>query len=278
MKKKMLWAGVPLAASLLYLLSIKPAKLRKKRFEPFEKVMIAHRGLYDNSGDAPENSLTAFKKAVDSGYGIELDVQLTKDGKLVVFHDETLKRMCGADVKLTDLDFDELKQYKLADSEEHIPLFEDVFSVFRDKAPVLIELKPHGKYIRAAVKLMEYLDGYEGDYCIQSFHPSIVRWFKVHRPDVLRGQLSTVFAKPCKAPWPARFVTTNLMTDFYAKPDFISYDYRYMNQFSYSLIRRLYTVENAVWVIQSQEDLEKAREVFDIIIFDSFIPEEKNDN
>ena len=266
--------AVPILA-LMYVLSLKPAKPRREKFAPFERVMIAHRGLYDNESDAPENSLAAFRKAVDANYGIEMDVQLTKDGRLVVFHDETLKRMCGVNRKLTEMTFDELQKYTLADSSEHIPLFEDVFDIFKNKVPVLIEIKPHGDYIMSAKKLMEYLDSYDGDYCVQSFHPRLVHWFRKNRPEILRGQLSTVFAKSSQAPWIARFLATNLMTNFYAKPDFISYDIRHMNQFSYRLMRKLYTVENATWVVQSKEDIDKARDVFDIMIFDSFDPGRK---
>ena len=139
---------------------------------------------------------------------------------------------------------------------------------------VVFELS-HGDYIMSAKKLMEYLDSYDGDYCVQSFHPRLVHWFRKNRPEILRGQLSTVFAKSSKAPWIARFLATNLMTNFYAKPDFISYDIRHMNQFSYRLMRKLYTVENATWVVQSKEDIDKARDVFDIMIFDSFDPGRK---
>lgn len=256
----------------LYLLSLMPGRPRPDKFAPFESTMIAHRGLYDNSGDAPENSLLAFRRAVDAGFGIEMDVQITRDGKLVIFHDESLRRVCGANVKLTDLSFDELEEYTLMQSEERIPLFSDVFDVFKGKVPAVIEIKAHGDYIGTAKHLMRYLDGYDGDYCIESFHPRLVHWFRKNRPDVLRGQLSTVFDRSSKAPWIAKVVATNLMTNFYARPDFISYDWRYRNQFSYRLMRRLYRVENACWTIQSKEDLRAARKVFSIFIFDSFDP------
>lgn len=258
----------------LYLLSLMPGKQRPNRFTPFENTMIAHRGLYDNEAGIPENSLPAFKKAVDAHFGIEMDVQITTDGRLVVFHDETLKRMCGEKVKLTDLSFDELETYTLAGTDCHIPLFSDVFDAFRDKVPAVIEIKAHGDYIRTAKLLMEYLDGYDGDYCIESFHPRLVHWFRKNRPDVIRGQLSTVFDKDGKAPWIAKVVATNLMTNFYARPDFISYDWRYRNQFSYRLMRRLYKVKNIAWTIKSKEDLRTARKVFSVFIFDSFDPRE----
>lgn len=263
-----------IAAALicLYVLLIRPGTVDREKFRPFESVMIAHRGLYDNDTDAPENSLPAFRKAVDAGFGIELDVQLTTDGKLVVFHDETLRRMCGADKVLTELSYDELMNYTLLDSGEHVPLFEDVFDIFRGRVPAMIEIKPHGNYRMTCEKLMGYLDGYDGAYLVQSFHPNVVAWFRKNRPDVVRGQLSTVFAPNGKAPWIARFAVTNLLTDIYARPQFISYDIRHMNQFSFRMARRLYGPENAVWTVQSREDLDKAKGTFSIFIFDSFDP------
>ena len=256
----------------LYPLCLMPNKPRLSGFRPFEEKMIAHRGFYDNSSDAPENSLPAFRKAVEAGFGIELDVQLTRDGKLVVFHDETLERMCGSDRVLTDLTYDELMEYTLADSDEHIPLFEDVFEIFRGRVPVVLEIKRHGDYIGTAKKLMEYMDGYDGIYCVESFHPAVVHWFRKNRPELLRGQISTVYERTAKAPWIAKFVLTNLLTNFYTRPDFISYDFRYMDQFSYRFMRRLYTFENVAWTIQSKEDMRRAEGTFNIFIFDSFDP------
>lgn len=261
-----------LAVLILYILSLKPNRPRLEGFAPFEKVMIAHRGFYDNNSDAPENSLPAFRKAVEAGFGIEMDVQLTKDGKLVVFHDETLKRMCGADRVLTDLTYEELMEYRLAHSDERVPLFRDVFEIFRNKIPAVIEIKPHGDYIRTIEELMKYLDGYDGAYCVESFHPAAVHWFRRHRPDILRGQISTVYSKATKQPWIVKFVATNLMCNFYARPDFISYNFKYKDQFSYRLLRKLYRVENVAWTIQSKEDMRKAEGTFGIFIFDSFDP------
>ena len=107
----------------LSLYMLRPETEKTRSFAAFDHTMIAHRGLFDNHSEAPENSLAAFRKAVDQGFGIELDVQLTKDGKLVVFHDFDLKRMCGIHKKLTELTYAELEQYSLKDSTEKIPLF-----------------------------------------------------------------------------------------------------------------------------------------------------------
>ena len=93
---------------LLYLFLIAPRLWKKPDRTPYMGIHYAHRGLFDNKSEAPENSLAAFRKAVEAGYGIELDVQLSKDKKLVVFHDATLKRMCGEKGNVWDYTLDEL--------------------------------------------------------------------------------------------------------------------------------------------------------------------------
>ena len=94
---------------LLFICMVAPRMINRADRKPFMNRHYAHRGLFDNNSEAPENSLAAFKKAVDAGYGIELDVQLSKDNQLVVFHDATLKRMCGVEGKVWDYTLEELK-------------------------------------------------------------------------------------------------------------------------------------------------------------------------
>ena len=113
---------VVLIGFYLYLICPNTNRKRKNAMQAFEKVYIAHRGFFDNKNGIPENSLPAFQKAVDAGLGIELDVQLSKDGYLLVFHDEDLKRMCGVDKKIRELNYAEIQQYTLLDTQERIPL------------------------------------------------------------------------------------------------------------------------------------------------------------
>ena len=103
----LLWILVLIIA---YIKMIDPGKKRK---HPVLNVKYyAHRGFHGEEG-IPENSMAAFKKAKGSGYGIELDVQLTKDGVMVVHHDYDLKRTCGVNKKITDLTYRELCRYRL---------------------------------------------------------------------------------------------------------------------------------------------------------------------
>ena len=256
----------------LYLYLLKPNTGRGEALRPFEETYIAHRGLF-HPENIPENSCAAFARAVKHGYGIELDVQLTKDGKLVVFHDATLTRMCGVKRKLSECTYRELREFTLGESTEKIPLFQEVLNIVAGKIPLIIEVKAEGSWKATTEKLFEVLEGYSGIFCVESFHPSVLAWCRKNKPEVLRGQLSTNYWKNnIKQVWIAKFALSNLLLNFYGRPDFIAYNYKYANEFSYTLCRKLYRVKNAAWTIRSEEALKEAEEIFSIIIFDSFIP------
>ncbi len=275
--------AIILIVPLLYIYAIGSNKVtqdRKEKLKAFERRYIAHRGFFSNkkSADgkppkAPENSLEAFRQAVDNDYGIELDVQLSKDDKLVVFHDGTLKRMCGEKGSVLDYNYDELKKFSLLGSDQKIPLFSEVLKTVGGRIPMIIEVKPEGDCEKTARILNESLKDYKGPYCMESFHPKAVRWYRKHRPDIIRGQLSERFPK--KARTRENFVQvilSNLLFNFLGRPDFIAYNHKHKNQISYRLCRRLNSVYNAAWTIRSQEELEAAKDVFTIFIFDSFVP------
>ncbi len=263
---------------IFYFLCLKPNPGRRELMEPFTARYIAHRGLYDNSSEAPENSVLAFRRAVQAGYGIELDVQLTLDHRMVVFHDYTLKRMCGVQKRLALCTYQELGEYRLKDSDQRIPLFTDVLAEINGRAPVIVEIKAEENCEETTRAAAEILSGYEGVYCVESFHPKSVAWYRKHAPQVARGQLASDFMQDgTERPVPVRWALSNLLFNGYAKPDFIAYNHIYQDQFSYRLCRRLFHPVNAAWTIRSQEELEQAKKVFDIIIFESFLPDQKAD-
>lgn len=222
----MLWfilSLVLLAAVFLFL--IFPARASREARAPFEHRAYAHRGLYSPDQSVPENSLAAFRRAVDAGYGAELDVQMTKDGQIVVLHDDDLKRACGRDGRVCDFTLEELKAFPLFGTDERIPLFSDVLKVFDGRQPLIVELKsaaPNTMELCGAVRRM--LAEYTGPACVESFHPEVVRYFRLNDPDRLRGQLSQAacFWKGSLPVWQG-FVFSRLMFNFRARPHFIAY-------------------------------------------------------
>ena len=139
--------------------------------------IIAHRGIYDNK-KIFENSLEAFKKAIDKGYAIELDLRLTKDNKIVIFHDDKLERLTNEKGYIKDKNFIELEKIKLINNSK-IPTFKEVLDLVNGKVPLLIELKSNIKGTRLEKEVVKELKNYKGEYAIQSFNPKTIIWFRI---------------------------------------------------------------------------------------------------
>ena len=156
--------------------------------------VIAHRGFYNNQ-DIPENSIKAFSKAMEYQYPIELDVHITKDFQIIVFHDDNLKRMTGKDINIIDVTYQEIQDITLLDTEEKIPLLKDVLRLVDGKVLLDIEVKMDGTGIIEPY-LAQMLDTYHGDFLIKSFQPKILYWFRRHRKQYTIGLLFHHFRKP----------------------------------------------------------------------------------
>lgn len=257
---------------IIYIFLIAPRMFGKPDRTPLYGVLYAHRGLFDNNTDAPENSLAAFRKAVEAGYGIELDVQLSKDNQLVVFHDASLKRMCGVDGNVWEYTLEELQQFKLADSTETIPTFKDVLATVDGKVPLIIEYKLDVPQTKVCELANEQLKKYSGTYCIECFHPLAVLWYKKNRPDVIRGQLCMEYWKEEKYKGKLMFLLLSyLVTNVATRPDFIAYQHSDASNLSRRICAKLGALSVA-WTIKNQEQFEEAKKHFDLFIFDSFIP------
>lgn len=258
----------------LYLLMIMPRMFRRPDRAPFMGVLYAHRGLHDNASDAPENSMAAFQKAVEAGFGIELDVQLSKDKVPVVFHDFTLKRICGVEGRVADYTYEELQQFSLCESQEKIPKFEDFLKMVDGRVPLIVEYKIPGTRTDVCPIADKLLQEYKGVYCIESFNPLGVLWYKQNRKEVMRGQLSENFLKSGENEYPKvlYFALHHLLFNFLTKPDFIAYSHKAYKDTSRRLCRYLYGGLAVAWTIKSKEELQARKKDFDLFIFDSFVP------
>lgn len=253
-----------------------PRMIRRPDQSSLRGWLYAHRGIHNNQGDAPENSLKAFKQAVDMGYGIELDIQLSKDGIPVVFHDWTLTRMTGKKQRVSDLTLAELQQVCLRKSEQTIPTLEEVLLLVGGKVPLIVEFKVERYDLSLCEKAAPILDAYKGAYCIESFNPLVLLWYKKHRNRVVRGQLSDNFQKEMQAGNPlVLFLLSKLLFNGITKPDFIAYHHKYSDTLSLRICRKLYRLPMAAWTIKNQYDYDKNRMRYHYIIFDSFIPLDK---
>lgn len=254
---------------VIYLFLIAPRMFGRADRTPFMNIHYAHRGLFDNASDAPENSLLAFQRAVDAGYGIELDVQLSKDNQLVVFHDASLKRMCGVEGKVWEYTLEELQQMKLANSEQTIPAFQEFLKIVDGKVPFILEFKLDRVQTKVCELANEVLKNYHGAYCIESFHPLAVLWYRKNRPDVLRGQLSEEFFREEKNKGQHILTATSfLIFNFAGRPDFIAYNHLHANNISRRICKMLGAL-SVTYTIKSKEEYKRNKKNFDLFIFDS---------
>ena len=226
-KKTKIWpfaaAGLAVAVGG-FLFMTAPGRPKKQQKNVFMGRNIAHRGLHDIEKGIPENSLAAFEAAAAAGYGVELDVQLSKDGQVVVFHDDDLLRVCGVDARVDSLTFAELSQLRLLGTDEKIPLFSEVLSCIRGRGPMIVELKTGKHNKELCRKTCDLLRCYVGEYCIESFNPFIVRWFKKHAPHVLRGQLAAPKEDYQGSQKPLiGWMLSRTLFNFLCRPQFIAY-------------------------------------------------------
>ncbi len=215
-------AGAALLAGAGAALLLAPGKADREQKKPFRGRNYAHRGLHSEDKSVPENSLEAFDKAASAGYGIELDVQLSRDGQVVVFHDDELKRVCGDPRRVDEVDWSELKEMKLCGTEQTVPLFSTVLETVNGRSPLIVELKTGRRNDELCRKTCETLAGYKGNYCIESFDPRIVAWFRKNAPEIIRGQLAAP-ASEYKNKKPLPFLLSHVLLNVIARPHFIAY-------------------------------------------------------
>lgn len=255
---------------LLYLFLIAPKN--NKRMDEFKTKMYAHRGLHND--ERAENSMSAFRAAVEGGYGIELDVRLSKDGRLVVFHDDTLDRVCGREGKVIDFTAEELAEFKLSGTEDGIPLFSDVLKLVGGKVPLLVEIKEDPGDHNVSLATCEMLRSYKGAYIIESFNPLSLKVVKERMPEIPRGILSHRYYEYENYRKPLYFILQSLLLNFLCRPAFIAYDHKHAKAFGLRFARSFFGVPTLAWTVRSREDEQIARKNgFDGIIFENYIPE-----
>lgn len=232
----------------------------------------AHRGLHN--AERPENSMAAFRAALEHGYGIELDIHLLKDGNLAVIHDSSLKRTAGADVKIEDLTTSELENYRLNGTEETIPEFRQVLDLFAGKAPLIVELKPAGgNYAALTEAACNMLANYCGPYCLESFDPRCILWLRQNRPELIRGQLTeNYFASKSPLPGILKFFLTNQLENFLTVPDFVAYRFCDRKNLGNLVVRKVWGVQGVTWTLKTPQDHSTAVSEGWIPIFENYEP------
>ena len=264
-------AGAAAAAAGAYVLSVR-GRTGHPGLEKFRGWNYAHRGLHDEQ--IPENSLAAFRSAVENGYGAELDVHLLADGGLAVIHDSKLLRTTGQEGRVEDLTTQQLQDYRLQGTEETIPNFLDVLKIFEGKTPLIVEIKVENNCDAVCEAVARVLDEYKGDYCVESFDPRAVYWFKKNRPHVVRGQLTENYFHPdsVKMNPAVKFALTHQMFNCATQPDFVAYSCRDYKTVSNVVARKIWKMEGVTWTLRDRESYDEAVENSWIPIFEKFKP------
>ena len=223
---------------------------------------IAHRGLHDGKS-IPENSILAFEKAVEKGYGIELDITISKDNQIVVFHDETLDRLCNISGNIEDFDYSFLKKLKLYETDETIPLFREGIEMIKADTSLFIEIKKHKNIGILENNLCSLLSEFNGDFFICSFEKDILFWLKKNRPNFKKGLIFESL--------PKKFEKYNKLIFLYkyfkTKPDFISLDYYLYKSDIYDFCKKM-NLEVYFWTIDSLEKFNQINKDDNKIIFE----------
>ena len=257
---------------LVYLL-ILGGRRQQPGWEKLEGFCYAHRGLPGNG--VPENSMTAFRLAVEKGYGIELDIHLLADGTLAVIHDGSTLRTTGRDTKVETLTAADLTSYPLEGTEDTIPTFRQVLDMVDGKIPLVVELKSvDDNYAALTDAACAMLKDYPGAYCVESFDPRCVHHLKKHHPQIIRGQLAENFFKSeTPLTWQQKLCMTSQLANFLTQPDFVAYRFADRKRPGIFLVKHFWKMKTVAWTIKTPEDLEKAEQEGWLPIFEGFIPE-----
>ncbi len=253
-------------AGALFLFLIFPAARRHPDRALLEGRFIAHRGLHGPG--RPENSLAAFRAAAEAGFAIETDLRLTADGRVVVFHDETLDRMCGVSGRPGRLTLDRLRELRLAGTGQRVPTLEELLAEVDGRVPLLIEYKCGAsagfRLCRTAETLLR---GYGGPYLVQSFYPTVGLWYRFRRRAVCRGVLSSGFPGGSVLLKPLGWLIFNAL----ARPDFVSYEAVSGAHPCRRLVTRLGAFPVG-WTFRSADEVARGRRWFRTFIFEGFDP------
>lgn len=256
--------------ALLAFLAMMPGIGRREEMMVL-RTSYAHRGMHD--AVRPENSPSAIAAAIETGYGIEIDVRLTADKVPVVFHDNALRRVCRCEGAVSAMTLAQLREVRLGGVGEKIPTFAEVLGQVAGQVPLLIEVKGEDTDPEICVQMAELLDNYDGVFSVQSFNPLYLAWFKHHRPTYIRGLLYTnLFKEKNSQPFLSRLALSGMLLNFLARPDFISYNQTSPAELPLWLCRDVFRAPCFIWTVRSEA--EARRVPADVsMIFEGFMPD-----
>ena len=274
-KKLKKLVGILAGSTAAWALAIKPRTSNKPDMSELRKYDFAHRGYFNIRKKIAENSLPAFTAAIEHGYGIVMDVRLSRDGVPVIFHDTKLWRVCGAEGTVESSTWEKLKECRLSRTEDTIPSLKEALDLVDGQVPVVLNLHVElENYGVLCARVSEVLDSYEGVFAVESFEPRAVRWFKKNRNEYIRGQMMECHIKHGGTDMHpvTDYIRHNLLTNFLTSPDFISCNIADRRSISLMFCRLLYRVQMMDWVVTSMEEYELVKTDESIVVFEEIEP------
>lgn len=232
---------------------------------------IAHRGLHNNE-DLPENSLGAIDAAMRRGFAVEIDVQVSGDGRAVVFHDWNLQRLTGKNARVKLLPAAEITRLRLAGTAEPVPLLDDVLDLAAGRQPLVIEIKNRKRPTALEPEVSRLLRAYRGPFAIHSFNPFTLGWFRRHDPQFVRGQISCSFDTDDMADW-KKFILSNYAMNWLSRPQFVCHHWKQLPAVVPTLLRRLLKMPLLAWTVRDRAEMSAAMGQADNVFFERFVPE-----
>jgi glycerophosphoryl diester phosphodiesterase len=214
-----------------------------------------------------ENSRASFEAAIAGGFGVETDVQVSKDGVAFVFHDYELDRLTKKSGPVADRKAAKLEKTTFKDCDETLPRLSDMLALVDGQAPILIEIKSGDRKVKKLCRsVAECLAAYPGEAAVMSFNPEVGRWFASNAPDVIRGLVVTEHEEVSIAD-KLKGAMKRSFSVFRAEPHFVAYDIRDLpSDFAASLRARELPV--LTWTVRTNGERKKAAECADQIIFE----------
>ncbi len=237
---------------------------------------IAHRGLHDLASGRPENTLAAIAAAADAGYAIEIDVRLSGDGVVMVFHDPVLDRLCGRSGVVRQMPAQELEKLPVLGTGERVPRLAAALDIVDGRVPLIIEVKHEapsdGRMERALVATLE---PYRGPVAAMSFAPDCLVHLRRLAPGLARGIVSELYGNA--AHWPfltpgELFSRRNLLHLARTAPHFVSYKVAELRRAKPLLTRRVPSLPLICWTVRTRHDIATARHAGAQITFEGLRP------
>lgn len=230
------------------------------------KGYCAHRGLHNKQLGIEENSPSAFQLAIDAGLNIEMDIRITKDQQLIVFHDGDGKRMLNIDENIEKLTLKEVQSATIGNSLDTVITLQQFLDMVSSRVGLIIEIKATSQNERVSQLCAEILDGYRGNFSICSFRPEVLGWFAKNRKHFIRGQLIENILGDHHHSLLVRFLQSFNGFAFYAKPNYLTIEYHHAQIFRWIRVFRGFL---CVWTIRDKEWMDQNSDKYDAIIFEN---------